>query len=441
MDYNNGDPIPSNDFVRYRGDHHIYYTETITVTFTTGAKTNLTRTGRLTTPIDVYIQRLYSANTTLNVSTSLTLYSPFDLKAAVTATTVKANSTTALVSITFGISNPYEILCISNRQNAGSAGTYTAGLSAIPNDISAFPLDSSNNTILEEQVCEDANAGLSTCSSYDKSNMCWKTVNFLILTNGVCSLSHTFLIDQITIGCAPQYTGADCPLQTPDTSSAMQFTVKADKFCDGQRAMVINDAVVIKSYVPQNIRSRTNDTPLPFARIGQSIYLTLFIDTLKSLRVFSMTVLPVAAGGFQTKIGSGSYGIPDIASQYISNANYNLNGDGFDIATQTHSMSVNLGCDFVQDGAYGDVTRNCLVVPSIDIIKLSAKLTFYVDYESGKRRRRQVQSDRGYASMSADVPFESEESTAGIPSSAGRNVYSTSLSCAVMVLASVALLI
>jgi hypothetical protein len=52
------------------------------------------------TPIDVYILRLAAAE--LNTTTSINVVSPFQLKAAVTATNVKANQTTATVDITFG---------------------------------------------------------------------------------------------------------------------------------------------------------------------------------------------------------------------------------------------------------------------------------------------------------------------------------------------------
>jgi hypothetical protein len=57
--------------------------------------------GRLVTPIDVYILRLYAAE--LNTTTSINVFSPFQLKAAITATNVKANQTTATVDITFGV--------------------------------------------------------------------------------------------------------------------------------------------------------------------------------------------------------------------------------------------------------------------------------------------------------------------------------------------------
>lgn len=58
-------------------------------------------TGRLVTPIDVYILRLYAAE--LNTTTSIYVFSPFQLKAAITATNVKASQTTATVDITFGV--------------------------------------------------------------------------------------------------------------------------------------------------------------------------------------------------------------------------------------------------------------------------------------------------------------------------------------------------
>ena len=78
----------SNGFVRYRGDFMIYYKEWVNV-----SGVLLTRTGRLVTPIDLYINRTYSA--ALTTQTSITVSSPFELQAAITATTVKQSQTTA----------------------------------------------------------------------------------------------------------------------------------------------------------------------------------------------------------------------------------------------------------------------------------------------------------------------------------------------------------
>jgi hypothetical protein len=81
--------------VRYRGDLNIYYRETVTVVNINGNNSQaLTRTGRLVTPIDVYIQRLYAAE--LAATTSIVVReqkidpgdSP-DIQAAITATLVR----------------------------------------------------------------------------------------------------------------------------------------------------------------------------------------------------------------------------------------------------------------------------------------------------------------------------------------------------------------
>ena len=65
----------------------------------------LTRTGRLVTPIDLYINRTASAE--LTTQTSITASSPFELQAAITATTVKRSATTDTMTVTFGIKAPY----------------------------------------------------------------------------------------------------------------------------------------------------------------------------------------------------------------------------------------------------------------------------------------------------------------------------------------------
>lgn len=58
------------------------------------------------TPIDVYILPEYTAE--LNTTTSINVLSPLQLKPAMTATTVKANQTTATVDITFCIRGLFE---------------------------------------------------------------------------------------------------------------------------------------------------------------------------------------------------------------------------------------------------------------------------------------------------------------------------------------------
>jgi hypothetical protein len=76
--------------------------------------------GRLVTPIDVYIQRLGSAE--LTSQTSINILSPFQLKAAITATVVKANYTTTTVDLTFGVSQPYQIMYLANQYTTGVFG-------------------------------------------------------------------------------------------------------------------------------------------------------------------------------------------------------------------------------------------------------------------------------------------------------------------------------
>ena len=77
------DPPGRQGFVRYRGDFMIYYREWAT----TASNVTLRRTGRLVTPIDVFINRTASAE--LNTQTSINVYSPFEVKAAIVATQVK----------------------------------------------------------------------------------------------------------------------------------------------------------------------------------------------------------------------------------------------------------------------------------------------------------------------------------------------------------------
>lgn len=363
------------NWIRYRGDHYIYYNETVAVSLNGDQNTqNLTRIGRLVTPIDVFIERLYSSQ--LDTTTSILVYSPYQLKAAITSTTVKANATTAYVSLTFGVSSPYEIDYMTTRTPTGGGG-YTSGLQTSPNNLKAYVVSASNNNnaLAQQSVSQTDGVGLTPCAAqdYDANGFCWRTVAFiLILDDGVCSLANTLTIDTIAIKCNAQYSGADCPLNpNPNTDSALQFTINADNFCNGQRALVINDVIGIKAFIPQRARSRTDTSPLRSFRINELAYLTLFIDTENSLQVFDMQLLSAADGGFQTKLNGGTYTTPDAAdgaNGYIELANGKANDDGFNVPTQTYSLTVTLGCAFVQDGTLGQQSRNCLVNPGMAYI-------------------------------------------------------------------------
>lgn len=366
IDPNSG--LNSSNWVRYRGDHYVYYNETVTLPVNNDATlVNLTRTGRLVTPMDVYIYRLYSSELNSTANTTIQVYSPFQLKAAVTSTNVKANATTSYVGITFGISSPYEISFMTTYTQTGQ-GQYMPGIegSPGPNDVIAYAVTGSGIALTNQlSVNQSDNVGLTPCTSYDENGFCWKTVNFMLLLQDptLCSLGHTFTIDTIGVTCDSAHSGPDCPLSPdPNTQSSLQFTVNADNFCDGSRALVINDAITIKAYIPQRVQSRSDTTPLRSFTINDEAYLTLFIDTDVSLKVFAMTVLPANASGFVTKLSGGVYTAPAAASDYIYNVNNGVGLNGFHVATQTHSMKVTLNCEFVQDNS---TPRNCLVAPGV----------------------------------------------------------------------------
>jgi hypothetical protein len=122
----------------------------------------------MVTPIDVYIERLAAAE--LNTTTSINVLSPFQLKAAVTATNVKANQTTATVDITFGISNPYEIKYISNEY-PGDGGITVPGVkwvsNGVPDIAGAYVVDANGNVVTGSQVNQSSNAGLAPCAAND----------------------------------------------------------------------------------------------------------------------------------------------------------------------------------------------------------------------------------------------------------------------------------
>jgi hypothetical protein len=268
-----------------------------------------------------------------------------------------------------------------------------------------------------------------------QNGYCWRTVRVLIITDTACTLDHTFTFNTIAVGCTLEYSGIDCPLGAGgiDTSTQARFTVRAADYCDGQRALVINDAIVIKAYVPQRTLSRTDTTPLRTYTINQQAWLTLFIDADRSLKVFSFT--PIA---FESKIGqSSAYTNPKLASQYLtasSSASPGWDGvpQGFDVATQTHAMAVTLDCDFVMDVS----GTQCLLAPGSPgnpaSQEIFTRLTFLVDYEPaqgpGRRRRRQAANERGYASVDAQSTVTGDQTQAeAAPSSASGVTASKSL--------------
>jgi hypothetical protein len=125
------------------------------------------------TPIDVYNLRLYAAE--LNTTTSINVFLPFQLKAAITATNVKANQTTATVDITFGISNPYDIKYISNDY-PGDGGVTIPGVPWVSNNVpdiaAAYVLDVNGTVVPTATVTQSSNAGLRPCLANDFDSVC-----------------------------------------------------------------------------------------------------------------------------------------------------------------------------------------------------------------------------------------------------------------------------
>ena len=69
----------------------------------------------------------------------------------------------------------------------------------------------------------------------------------LLITNGdACDLDHDIQIPVISIFCGTAYNAGDCPLTEWDNSSSITLTIRAAKFCDGDRALVINGAITIQ---------------------------------------------------------------------------------------------------------------------------------------------------------------------------------------------------
>lgn len=435
----------NDSWVRYRGDFDIYFNESVVVGLNNETQNmTLTRTSRLVTPIDVFIVRQYQTELNrLNTATSIQIYSDFQIKGAVTNTNIKANATTATVDITFLVSSPYQVVFINNTvYDSSGRDTGAAGVTWVDNTdpslTAAYMVDATGNIITTPVVDISSNAGLLNCANenYDSTTgFCSRTIRVLIIVGAACSLNTTFTFEVIGVGCNEQHVGSDCPLgYTVDTTTSASFSVVAADFCDGQRALVINDAVVIQSYVPQRDLDRTNDTALRSFSLNDYGWLVLFLDQAKSLKVYGLTGIV-----FETKLSgspSADYKSPGKAAIYLNDANQNqavLNSisQGFDITTQTYAMYVQMDKCFVSDP---DGT-NCQITPGYNgnYQGVDARLTFQVDYEAlstGRRRRQAAATNRGYASAETSSTVQTGPALSPSPESAAHRASVASIAVA-----------
>jgi hypothetical protein len=208
------------------------------------------------------------------------------------------------------------------------------------------------------------------------------------LTHGeACSLDHSISMSRIGIYCVTMYGPEDCPMgpsiASMDSSSSLQFSVAADRFCSGQRALRINDAITILNYTMSRQYNRSDvHSPLRTFQMNDMIYFLLSINTAKSLRVLSMQVL-----AFRTKFSSmGIYVQPgEAAARMLETFDEEGHALGWDTATQTHAMRMQLNQYFVQNAA-GDPLL--LVSPGGKSPPVFVQLTFLVAYENIRNRRR-----------------------------------------------------
>lgn len=254
----------------------------------------------------------------------------------------------------------------------------------------------STNPACAPAVDWTTDSGLSNCNPADyKGGVCSKSVTLQLTHGAACSLDHDIIITGIGVYCATQYAGPDCPLGADykadtDSTSTLRFTIRANRFCSGQRAMVINDAITIKSWnLSRDLtREETNTTRRAFA-MGDMAYFILYLDRAKSLEVKEFEVI-----AFQTKLSSmGAFVQPSQAyTRILETEDEENNLLGFDIATQTHLMRMQLDSYFVQDT---DGNPLLAVGPTGESPPVFAQLIFSVGYETGARRRRRRSSHVG----------------------------------------------
>lgn len=247
----------------------------------------------------------------------------------------------------------------------------------------------STNPACAPAVDWTTDSGLSNCSPDDYvGGVCSKSVTLQLTHGAACSLDHDIIITGIGVYCATQFSGPDCPLGSnftadTDSTSTLRFTIRANRFCSGQRAMVINDAITIKSWnlSRELTREETNTSRRAFA-MGDMAYFILYLDRAKSLEVKEFEVI-----AFQTKLSSmGAFVQPSQANTRILETEDEENNLlGFDIATQTHLMRMQLDSYFVQDT---DGNPLLVVGPTGESPPVFAQLIFSVGYDAGTRRRR-----------------------------------------------------
>jgi hypothetical protein len=102
------DPPGKEGTIRYRGDFVLVYQEMVEM----AANLTLTRTSSLITPVDLYVNATVVGDMG---NSSVAVFSPFQLQAAVTGTLVKRDATTSLVAFTLALNAPYAIWNIQGQ--------------------------------------------------------------------------------------------------------------------------------------------------------------------------------------------------------------------------------------------------------------------------------------------------------------------------------------
>jgi hypothetical protein len=245
--------------------------------------------------------------------------------------------------------------------------------------------------VCAEYIDWTTDSGLSDCTAADygpaQGNVCKRSIMFQLTHGEACSLDHSISISRIGIYCATMFGPEDCPMgpsiANMDRSSSLHFSVAADRFCSGQRALRINDAITILNYTMSRRYNRSDvHSPLRTFQMNDMIYFLLSIDTAKSLRVHSTQVL-----AFSTKFSSmGIYLQPgEAAARMLETFDEEGHPLGWDMATQTHAMRMQLNQYFVQNAA-GDPLL--LLSPGSKSPPMFVQLTFLVAYENIRSRRR-----------------------------------------------------
>ncbi|KNC84995.1 hypothetical protein SARC_02815 [Sphaeroforma arctica JP610] len=239
------------------------------------------RLGEVVIPAEFLLQTSYSIS-----ATNVDVNSAFDLKAALVGQIMQPESGYTEIQVATAVSWPYQI--------DGVEGAVTIGGAAVPAGITASVLDVSEGTPVSTLYNTDC-VGPANANDYTDNNVCTRISYIRISHNTACALDGTYTLSAITISCAPELSAADCPIETPDTTSTTTITLDSEHFCTGsESASFIAGAITIDRFIPvdaADLKRGVNDDPMHSMVYNEALFLRL---DLTGLQVFDAIISYIA---------------------------------------------------------------------------------------------------------------------------------------------------